>query len=96
LLQDADPGVRSAAAQAIAAAGGPAAVDRLIEFAFEFGGYHRREAARLLRRADAAAASGHFVTVLDDPAQQAVWQIAIEALEDLNRVDLTADAGSAA
>lgn len=96
LLQDADPGVRSAAAQAIAAAGGPAAAGRLIAFAFEFGGYHRREAARLLRRADAVAASGHFVAVLDDPAQQAVWQIAIEALEDLNRVDLTVDAGSAA
>jgi HEAT repeat protein len=95
LLQDADPSVRSAAALAIADTGDADAADRLIAFAFEFGGYHRREAARLLRRADAEAANRRFVAVLDDPEQQPVWQIAIEALEELNRVDLTADAGAA-
>lgn len=87
LLADRDPGVRLAAAGAVAGAGGAQAVGLLADFAFAFEGYHRREAGRLLRNVDAPAASARFLDVLNDPDRLRTWQVAIEALEELNRSD---------
>lgn len=92
LLLDPDPGVRLAAAKAVAKEGGAKAVDSLVEFAFAFGGYHRREAGGLLRDVDAPSASARFLEVLDDPDRLRDWQVAIEALDELNRCDLIATA----
>jgi HEAT repeat protein len=89
LLADDEAGVRLAAAEAIAAQAAPNAVQRLVDHAFAFNGYHRREAARLLRRLDRAAASGRFIEVLNDPAQGAAWPVAIEALDELHAQDPT-------
>ena len=94
LLADRDPGVRLAAAGAVAGAGGAQAVGPLVDFAFAFEGYHRREAGRLLRNVDAPAASARFLDVLNDPDRLRTWQVAIEALEELNRSDPPAN-GSA-
>ena len=91
MLEDGDPTVRLAAAGALADGGSAQALGRLVEFAFAFDGHHRRQAARLLRRVDAAAASVRFVAVLKDKERMRVWPVAIEALEELNREDLTAD-----
>jgi HEAT repeat protein len=86
-LRDPDPGVRLAAAQAVAQFGGADAVDPLVDYAFAFEGYHRREAGRLLRGLDAAAASRRFLETLGNPDRIRVWPVAIEALEELNRRD---------
>ncbi len=83
LIGDQDPSVRMAAAEAVAAAGLPGAVDLLVLFAFSFEGHHGRPAARLLRKLDPAQASVAFVGVLDDLNQKRVWSVAIEALEEL-------------
>ena len=91
LLNDPDPGVRLAAAGAVADAGGANAINLLVDFAFAFGGYHRREAGRSLRDVDAAAASGRFLDVLNDPHRQGTWRVAIEVLEELNRSDVAAN-----
>ncbi len=85
LLGDADPAVRLAAADAIAGAGGKDALERLVDFAFAFEGYHRRETGRLLRGLGVEAASMRFIEVLGDDAQIRNWPVAIEALEELNR-----------
>ncbi len=87
LLGDPDPGVRLAAAKAVARAGGDGAVDQLVDFAFSSEGYHRREAGRLLRGLDVAAANARFLDALDDQGNQRSWPVAIEALEELNRFD---------
>lgn len=85
LIDDPDPSVRLAVAEAVADAGNPKSVDRLVDFAFDFGGYHRRDAARILLRVDKAAANARFVDVLSDRERTKVWQVAIEALEELNK-----------
>jgi HEAT repeat protein len=92
LLRDPDPGVRLAAAEAVA--GGENAVDLLVDFTFAFEGYHRRAAARLLRGLDAAAASRRFVAALGDAERLRFWPVAIEALEELNRGDAAPRNGS--
>ena len=92
LLLDPDPGVRLAAAKAVAKEGGANAADSLVEFAFAFGGYHRRVAGQLLRDVDAPAASARFLDVLDDPDRLRDFQVAIEALDELNRCDVIATA----
>lgn len=84
LLGDPDPGVRLAAAAAVAGAGRDGAVDLLVDFAFSFEGYHRREAARLLRRLDRAGATARFLEALDDRDRLRARPVAIEALEELN------------
>jgi len=94
LLGDAEPGVRLAAAEAIASLGGADALDHLIDFTFAFEGYHRRPAARMLRRLDPAAASDRFVDALGDLARKRLWQVAIEALEEIHRADPGASAQS--
>jgi HEAT repeat protein len=100
LLGDADPGVRLAAAEAVAGSSGPgtdeADVNELLfEFAFAFEGYHRRAAARLLRNLGGAQDTGRFVAALEDRQRVRFWPIAIEALEELNRADLSATNGPA-
>ncbi len=94
LLGDPDSGVCLAAARALAEGGGEAAVERLVEFAFAFEGRHRREAARLLRGVDPEAASARFLEVLEDPGRTRSWQVAIEALEELNSTAANSHAGS--
>ncbi len=84
-LDDPEPAVRLAAAEAIAGAQGRDSLDTLIDFTFAFEGYHRRQTARLLRDLDAGPASDRFVAVLNDQEQQPVWQVAIEALEEIHR-----------
>ena len=85
LLEDPDPGVRLAAAEAVATAGGERAVERLVDFAFGFEGYHRREAGRLLRGLDMPSANARFLDALKDRDVMRAWPVAIEALEELNR-----------
>lgn len=82
-LQDADPGVRLTAAEALAAGGAPDTVDRLIALALDHDGYQRLDAARLLRAVDADAAAARFIDLLDDPNRRRTWRIAIEVLEGL-------------
>lgn len=85
LIDDADASVRLAAASAVADAAGEAAAGALFDFAFAFGGAHRRDAARLLRRVDADGACRRFVAVLADDGRRRHWQVALEALDELNR-----------
>ncbi|MEE8445172.1 MAG: HEAT repeat domain-containing protein [Alphaproteobacteria bacterium] len=84
LLGDPEPNVRLAAAQAVAAARDAGVVDLLTDFAFHSDGYHGGDVARLLREIDPAAASARFLDALDDPDRMRVWQVAIEALAELN------------
>jgi HEAT repeat protein len=91
-LLDPDAGVRLAAARAVAKEGSAKATVPLVEFAFAFGGYHRREAGQLLRHVDGPAASARFLDVLDDAERLRDWQVAIEALDELNRCDAIATA----
>jgi len=92
LLDDAEAPVRLAAATAIAAAQGVAAVPRLVAFVFAFDGCHRREAARLVRDLDAEAATTAFLEVLADRGRMGAWRIAIEALEALHPSEPTGTA----
>ncbi|MGI9382356.1 MAG: HEAT repeat domain-containing protein, partial [Methyloligellaceae bacterium] len=84
-LKDSDPGVRMAAAEAIATIEGQNAFDRLFDLAFAFDGEHRRGAGRLLRQVNVAAASEGFNSILRDQARMRAWPSAIEALEELHR-----------
>ncbi len=95
-LEDAEPGVRLAAAQAVAGSGGAGALERLVDFAFAFEGYHRRQAGRMLRTLDVAAANERFLGALEDRDRMRLWPVAIEALEELNRADVPAPAESTA
>lgn len=85
LLGDDDPGVRLAAAQALATQKAPGALGHLVDFAFRFDGYQRRDAVRLLRGLDAGGASAWFLMALEDSNRKRAWRIAIEALEELNQ-----------
>lgn len=87
LLADPDPGVRLAAADAVADTGGEDAVESLVDFAFAFEGYHRREAGRILRRLNPGAANARFLDALEDQDAMRLWPVAIEALEELNSTD---------
>jgi HEAT repeat protein len=86
-IEDPDPGVRLAAARAVAHASGARAVDLLCGFAFGFEGYHRRDAGRLLRRLDRAAANERFLEALEDHDSLRLRPVAIAVLEELNRTD---------
>jgi hypothetical protein len=81
LLDAGDPGVRSAAARAVADA--PDAVDRLVDFAFAFEGFHAREVGRLLIQINVSTAAKRFLEVLRDSERIRTWPVAIEALEEL-------------
>ncbi len=90
-LDDLDPSVRLSAAEAIAATARPGAVDLLVSFSFSFEGHHRRHAARLLRKLNPVQASAKFLDVLGDPEKKRVWSVAIEALEELNGLQVPPD-----
>lgn len=94
LLQgDPDPGVRLAAAGAVAGSRAEGTVELLADFAFAFEGYHRRQAGRALRNLDIAAANRRFLEALGDAARTRLWPVAIEALEELNHTDTTVAEG---
>ena len=93
LLKDPDPGVRLAAAQAMAATGGESATDHLVEFAMAFEGYYRRDAGRLLRNLNVERANARFLEVLADRETLRVWPAVIEALEELNLPDQQKNSG---
>lgn len=83
LLSDDYPGVRLAAAQALARCGGADAVARLVDLAFAYEGMHRQEIAALLRRLDRKGAARACLAVLGDGEQQRKWRIAIDVLKEL-------------
>ena len=86
MIEDPNADVRMAAAEALARGLDGQAVDRLVDFAFSFEGHHRREAGSLLRGLDVRGANERFVEILADPARERERLVAIEALEELNRV----------
>ncbi len=88
LLEDTDIGVRLAAAEAVASVGGEDAVDTLIRFAYADEGTHRRQAAELMERVDAAEATEKLLALLEDEGAARGWRVAIEILGELNRVEL--------
>lgn len=87
LLGHGDSGVRLNAAETLARVDGEDAVDALVEAAFAFEGYHRREIAKLLRDVGADAASRRFLGVLDDEGRRREWIVALEALEEIHAVN---------
>lgn len=93
LLDDPDPSVRLAAAGAVGHLGGDDAVATLGRFAMAFEGYHGRQAAGLIREIDRGEGNAFFMDVLADAGQKRIWQVAIEALAELNAT--TADASMA-
>ena len=86
LLQDEQASVRLAAAKALATNDTNEVVEQLIDFAFDFKGYHRREAGRLLRKLNIQDANSRLVDVLKDSGRESEWQVAIESLEELNGI----------
>ena len=87
LLEDPDPSVRLAGAQAVAHGGGATAVELLGDFAFGFEGYHRRQAGRLLRRLNPTTANDRFLKVLTNHDSLRLRPVAIAVLEELNRTN---------
>ena len=85
LLGDENPGVREAAARATADGGAPDTVERLVDFAFFRGGFHKELAARLLRGMGTGDAIDRFLEILGDEDRMRVWPIAMTALAELNR-----------
>jgi len=83
LLKDADASTRLAAAQALAKVKGKECTPMLVDFAFLSEGYHRKEAAQLLRELDQKMAADGFLRVLNDSDRRREWQVSIEALATL-------------
>jgi len=86
LVRNEDSGVRLAASEALAAHGGDMAINGLVEFAFRNEGMYRREAGKLLRAVNGDQASEKLLALLQDEEQKRYWQVAVEALEEINRV----------
>ncbi len=87
-LDDSDPGVVLAAAEALAGRDcEEATVDLLTSAVFLHNGVNRQAVARLLCRLDPPRANAALITVLQDEDQRRSWRVAIEALEVLNRPD---------
>lgn len=84
LLNDPEPPVRLAAAKAVAGSGGADVVNLLGEFAMAFEAYHGREAAELIRKINPTEGNAFFFNVLADEQRKRFWQVAIEALGELN------------
>ncbi|NQU58597.1 MAG: HEAT repeat domain-containing protein, partial [Rhodospirillales bacterium] len=89
LLADPDAFVRLTAAQALADTAAPGVVETLVEFSYAFEGYHGREAARMLAAIDGPAANTLFIKTLHDEERKRYWKVAIEALEELNRSQIS-------
>ncbi len=83
LLQDNYPGIRLAAATALAHAQGAGAVDALVAFAFDHDGMYRHEAGKLLSEVAPHEASDLFLAVLTDDARRREWLVAIDALGEI-------------
>jgi hypothetical protein len=89
LLNDPDPGVRLAAAEALSRIGGNGNCETLADFAFAFEGYHHREVAKILRELAPQDASRRMLDVLEQPDRRREWQAAIEVLAELNELRLS-------
>lgn len=88
-LDDPDPVVALAAAEALAGRGGKeTTVDLLISAVFLHDGVNRQAVGNLLRRLDPPRANAALITVLQDEDRRRSWRIAIEALEVLNCPDV--------
>ena len=83
MLHDSFPGIRLAAAKALARSRGSSAFDALFDLAFADDGMHRREIARLLGSIAPDAAMRRFLDVLADQDRRREWLVAIEALGEL-------------
>lgn len=84
-LSDEDPSVRMAAATALVGRASSEDIDLIGDFSLSFEGYHGREAARLMRKFNAIGGNEYFLNVLADEEQKRYWQVAIEALEEINQ-----------
>jgi len=84
-LTDKIPSVRLAAAEALVTDAGPDRIRRLVDFSFEFEGYHARPVAKLLRTVGGDAARYQFLEVMQDPERRRYWGVAISALEEMGR-----------
>ncbi len=89
LLNDPDPGVRLAAAEALSRIGDDENCETLADFAFAFEGYHHREVAKILRELAPQDASRRMLDVLEQPDRRREWQAAIEVLAELNELRLS-------
>ena len=88
-LDDPDPVVALAAAEALAGRGGEeTTVDLLTSAVFLHDGVNRQAVGNLLRRLDPPRANAALITVLQDEDRRRSWRIAIEVLEVLNRPDV--------
>ena len=86
-LSDEDPSVRMAAATALSGRASSEDIDLIGDFSLSFEGYHGREAARLMRKFNVTGGNEYFLSVLADEEQKRYWQVAIEALEEINQQD---------
>ena len=87
-LDDPDPGVALAAAEALAGRGSEkATVDLLTSAVFLHDGVNRQAVARLLRRLDPPRTNAALIAVLQDDDQRRSWRVAIEVLEVMNPHD---------
>ncbi|MBT7269116.1 MAG: HEAT repeat domain-containing protein, partial [Rhodospirillaceae bacterium] len=84
LIDDEERSVRLAAAEALVAFEGEAALDRIVDFAFAKEGYNRLEAAKLLRRIGVQKANPPLIAVIEDENRRREWQVAIEVLGVIN------------
>ena len=82
-LADAYPGVRLAAAKAIAHQFDEEAVEPLLAFALANDGMYWREAARLLKGCAPQQATDRFLQILLEETRKREWLVAIEALAEL-------------
>lgn len=83
LLKDGYPGIRLAAATALAHAQGADVVDALVEFAFADDGMYRHEVGKLLRDIAPQDGAARFLDVLADESRRREWLVAIDALGDI-------------
>jgi len=84
LIADPERSVRLAAAAALMAEKGESALEQIVEFAFAYEGYLRREAAHMLREIGPSLANPQIVSVLEDEDRRREWGVAIEVLAEIN------------
>ncbi len=83
-LSDPEPAVRRIAAETVAHGDDDETIKTLVDFALSFEGYHGRHAGRLLSGIDRERANFLFLNILADADSIREWQVAIEALDELN------------